>query len=134
MSYKGGTTHVLLVEILFEYTAESCFYARWKTMGKLLPLIGEDGTLESLAMMRAFYEYLAPKPYCTNTLGCLLIRPKAIAIRNAYIQPNPITRATGLCLILTASRAAIGGMSGKYPRRTLRYEIQRIITSICFIR
>jgi hypothetical protein len=62
-------------------------------MGKLLPLIGEDGTLESLAMMRAFYEYLAPKPYCTDMLGCLLIRPKAIAIRNAYIQPNPITRA-----------------------------------------
>jgi hypothetical protein len=62
-------------------------------MGKLLPLIGEDGTLESLAIMRAFYEYLAPKPYCTDTLGWLLIRPKAIAIRNAYIQPNPITRA-----------------------------------------
>jgi hypothetical protein len=62
-------------------------------MGKLLPLIGEDGTLESLTIMRAFYEYLAPKPYCTDTLGYLLIRPKAIAIRNAYIQPNPITRA-----------------------------------------
>jgi hypothetical protein len=26
-------------------------------------------------------------------LGFLLIRPKSIAIRNAYIQPNPITRA-----------------------------------------
>jgi hypothetical protein len=62
-------------------------------MGAQLPLIAEDGRLESLAIMQAFYEYLAPKPYCTDTLGCLLIRPKSIAIRNAYIQPNPITRA-----------------------------------------
>jgi hypothetical protein len=69
------------------------FLCKVETMANMLPLIGEDGTLESLAIMRAFYEYLAPKPYCTDTLGWLLIRPKAIAIRNAYIQPNPITRA-----------------------------------------
>lgn len=62
-------------------------------MGAQLPLIGEDGKLESLGIMQAFYEYLAPKPYCTDMLGCLLIRPKSIAIRTAYIQPNPITRA-----------------------------------------
>ena len=62
-------------------------------MGAQLPLIDEDGKLESLVIMQAFYEYLAPKPYCTDTLGCLLIRPKSIAIRTAYIQPNPITRA-----------------------------------------
>jgi hypothetical protein len=61
--------------------------------GAQLPLIGEDGRLESLEIMQSFYEYLASKPYCTDTLGFLLIRPKPIAIRNAYIQPNPITRA-----------------------------------------
>jgi hypothetical protein len=62
-------------------------------MSNLLPLVGEDGCLESLEIMRAFYDYLAPKPYCTDTLGFLLIRPKSIAVRTAYIQPNPITRA-----------------------------------------
>jgi hypothetical protein len=62
-------------------------------MGAQLPLIGEDGKLESLEIMQSFYEYLSPKPYCTDILGILLIRPKAIAIRTAYIQPNPITRA-----------------------------------------
>jgi hypothetical protein len=40
-----------------------------------------------------FYAYLPPKPYCTDTLGYLHIRPKAQAVRAAYIQPNPITRA-----------------------------------------
>jgi hypothetical protein len=47
---------------------------------------------ERYPILRSFYEDLPPKPYCTDTLGFLLIRPKAIAVRNAYIQPNPITR------------------------------------------
>ena len=45
------------------------------------------------AIMDQFYNYLQPRPYCTEFLGQLKIRPKAQAIRDAYIQPNPITRA-----------------------------------------
>jgi hypothetical protein len=74
-------------------------------MGAQLPLIGEDGRLESLEIMQAFYAYLAPKPYCTDTLGFLLIRPKPIAIRNAYIQPNPITRAYWLVFDIDSERS-----------------------------
>ena len=36
---------------------------------------------------------MPPKPYCTEILGSLKIRPKAIAVKDPYIQPNPITRA-----------------------------------------
>jgi hypothetical protein len=40
-----------------------------------------------------FYDYLPPRPYCTEYLGSLKIRPKDQAVKDAYIQPNPITRA-----------------------------------------
>ena len=45
------------------------------------------------AILDQFYNYLPPRPYCTEFLGQLKIRPKAQAIKDAYIQPNPITRA-----------------------------------------
>jgi hypothetical protein len=43
-------------------------------------------------ILNLFYNYLPPRPYCTDFLGGLNIRPKNIAAKNAYIQPNPITR------------------------------------------
>jgi len=51
-------------------------------------------------IMQDFYDHLPPKPYCTDTLGILNIRPKAIAAKNAYIQYNPIHRAYILCFDL----------------------------------
>jgi hypothetical protein len=45
------------------------------------------------AILDQFYNYLPPRPYCTEFLGQLKIRPKAQAVKDAYIQPNPITRA-----------------------------------------
>jgi hypothetical protein len=44
------------------------------------------------ALLQEFIDCLPSKPYCTNQLGCLLIRPKARALDFAYIQPNPIHR------------------------------------------
>jgi hypothetical protein len=44
-------------------------------------------------ILQQFYGSLPPKPYCTDELGFLKIRPKAQAVKDAYIQPNPITRA-----------------------------------------
>jgi hypothetical protein len=43
--------------------------------------------------LELFYQYLPPKPYCAEFLGSLKIRPKEIAVKDPYIQPNPITRA-----------------------------------------
>jgi hypothetical protein len=43
-------------------------------------------------LLQNFYDYLSPKPYCTDTLGILAIRPKSVAAEKAYIQPNPIHR------------------------------------------
>jgi hypothetical protein len=48
---------------------------------------------QSPSALELFYQYLPPKPYCTEYLGSLKIRPKEIAVRDPYIQPNPITRA-----------------------------------------
>jgi hypothetical protein len=53
-----------------------------------LDLFSQDRTI-----LDRFYEYLPPRPYCTEFLGSLKIRPKAQAVKDAYIQPNPITRA-----------------------------------------
>ena len=38
-----------------------------------------------------FYDNLPQKPYCTDDLGNLLIRPAASAIKRRYIQPNKPT-------------------------------------------
>jgi hypothetical protein len=46
-----------------------------------------------LLILKQFYNYLPPRPYCTEFLGQLKIRPKDQAVKDAYIQPNPITRA-----------------------------------------
>jgi hypothetical protein len=43
--------------------------------------------------LELFYQYLPPKPYCTEFIGSLKIRPKELAVKEPYIQPNPITRA-----------------------------------------
>lgn len=48
---------------------------------------------DEVPLLQHFFEYLPSKPYCTDALGGLYIRPKASAIRKAYLQPNPITRA-----------------------------------------
>jgi hypothetical protein len=48
---------------------------------------------EEIPLLQHFFEYLPPKPYCTDTLGMLYIRPKAYAVGKTYLQPNPITRA-----------------------------------------
>jgi hypothetical protein len=45
------------------------------------------------SILDRFYDYLPPRPYCTEFLGSLKIRPKDQAVKDAYIQPNPITRA-----------------------------------------
>jgi hypothetical protein len=55
---------------------------------KQLELFSQDETL-----LEKFYNYLPPKPYCTEFLGSLKIRPKEQAAKDPYIQPNPITRA-----------------------------------------
>jgi hypothetical protein len=60
---------------------------------------------ERYPILRSFYDALPPKPYCTDTLGFLLIRPKSIAVRNAYIQVNPITRAYWLVFDLDQSES-----------------------------
>ena len=39
-----------------------------------------------------FFDCLPSKPYCTDNLGVLNIRPKASACNYAYIQCNPISR------------------------------------------
>jgi hypothetical protein len=44
-------------------------------------------------LLKLFEEYVPNKPYCTNQLGHLLIRPKKTALKHAYIQFNPIHRA-----------------------------------------
>ena len=44
-------------------------------------------------IMKNFIDYLPPKPYCTDALGYLTIRPKVSAVKYAYIQYNPIHRA-----------------------------------------
>jgi hypothetical protein len=54
-------------------------------------------------LLAAFYNNLPAKPYCTDQLGHLNIRPKAIAARNAYIEPNPITRAYWLIFDMDTS-------------------------------
>lgn len=41
------------------------------------------------AIADRFHESLPNKPYCTNNLGYVKVRPKAIAIRQRYIQHNP---------------------------------------------
>jgi hypothetical protein len=56
-----------------------------------MAIITHDG-ISSQGIFQEFFDYLAPKPYCTNFLGGLTIRPKALAVKHAYIQPNPITR------------------------------------------
>jgi hypothetical protein len=45
------------------------------------------------SILEQFYNYLPPRPYCTEFLEQLKIRPKAQAVKDPYIQPNPITRA-----------------------------------------
>jgi hypothetical protein len=57
-----------------------------------------------------FYEWLPAKPYCTDLLGGLTIRPKSVAAQKAYIQYNPIHRAYWLCFDLD------------YPQRRYWYE------------
>lgn len=52
-----------------------------------------------------FYEYLPPRPYCTEFLGSLKIRPKDQAIKDAYIQPNPITRAYWMVFDIDSSQS-----------------------------
>ncbi|MDR2785120.1 MAG: replication initiation protein [Treponema sp.] len=58
------------------------------------PDLFEQAPANRPAILDQFYEYLPPRPYCTDALAFgLKIRPKAQAIKDAYIQPNPITRA-----------------------------------------
>jgi hypothetical protein len=49
--------------------------------------------IQAPGVLDLFYQYLPPKPYCTEFLGQLKIRPKETAVKDPYIQPNPITRA-----------------------------------------
>jgi hypothetical protein len=44
-------------------------------------------------ILQSYVDFLPNKPYCTDTLGFLVIRPKDIALKYAYIQYNPIHRA-----------------------------------------
>lgn len=48
---------------------------------------------QGTSILDHFFSYLPTRPYCTNALGFLNIRPKEQAAKDAYIQPNPITRA-----------------------------------------
>jgi hypothetical protein len=57
------------------------------------------------ALLKQFYNYLPPRPYCTEFLGQLKIRPKAQAIKDAYIQPNPITRAYWMVFDIDSSQS-----------------------------
>jgi hypothetical protein len=58
------------------------------------PELFEQAPVYRPALLDQFYNYLPPRPYCTDVLAFgLKIRPKAQAIKDAYIQPNPITRA-----------------------------------------
>jgi hypothetical protein len=59
---------------------------------------------EASPLLQHFFEYLPEKPYCTDALGVLYIRPKGYAIRKAYLQPNPITRAYWLVFDLDNQR------------------------------
>lgn len=44
-----------------------------------------------MTQLDLFYDNLPQKPYCTDDLGNLLIRPAASAIKRRYIQPNKPT-------------------------------------------
>jgi hypothetical protein len=52
----------------------------------------KENISHTLHIMQVFVEVLPKKPYCTNQLGHLLIRPKDMALKHAYIQFNPIHR------------------------------------------
>jgi len=43
-------------------------------------------------IINQFIDYLPKKPYCTDELGTMLIRPKETALEKTYIQHNPIHR------------------------------------------
>jgi hypothetical protein len=59
-------------------------------------ILPEGGGIRQEPLLQNFYDYLAPKPWCTDALGpsgYLIVRPKAKAVRFPYIQYNPIHRA-----------------------------------------
>lgn len=60
---------------------------------------------QEASLFQHFFSTLPKKPYCTDELGFLSIRPKAQAIQKAYIQPNPIIRAYWLMFDLDHQQA-----------------------------
>jgi hypothetical protein len=66
-------------------------------------------------ILNLFYDYLPPRPYCTESLGYLKIRPKSIAAKEAYIQPNPITRAYWLAFDIDSGQSRYWPEEWKMP-------------------
>ena len=60
-----------------------------------------------MLILPEIYENLPHKPYCTDDLGILVIRPKQKAVKMRYIQHNPPCMTHLICLDIDHKHGAM---------------------------
>ena len=65
-----------------------------------------------------FYNSLPHKPYCTDDLGYLIVRPKSTAIQKRYIQHNPPCQTVYLVFDVDRAFGAVAWYDGHLPPPT----------------
>ena len=60
-----------------------------------------------MLILPEIYETLPHKPYCTNDLGNLVIRPRQTAVKMRYIQHNPPCMTHFICLDIDHEHGAM---------------------------
>ena len=69
-----------------------------------------------MLLLPEIYEILPHKPYCTDDLGSLVIRPKQTAVKMRYIQHNPPCMTHFICLDIDHEHGAMRWAEEYLPR------------------
>jgi len=69
-----------------------------------------------MLILPEIYETLPHKPYCTNDLGNLVIRPRQTAVKMRYIQHNPPCMTHFICLDIDHEHGAMRWAEEYLPR------------------